>query len=479
MEKKEIYYILSAILLFTLSFSCSESEKEDWPSTGEDYTMTTQSEVDAFNITSNIRNLTITGEEINNLSNLKFQKVENLTIENTSIVSLSLPALNAIHGSLIIKNNSQLTDLEGLVNLNFVNGRISIEDNNSLVDISGLLGIKLFTGELSITGNRALGQNEPCMNNEIGFCVVKYLVESGILSGNVILANNHPDAPTTVQMIGQIPGSDIISYAILSKDDAQNFAPLSDTIMDLRISGLDITNLDIQSIASKIVWAKGTVTLDNTSVTTTEGFFDVVHCDGSIKLINNQLLDNGQGFKYYTKINGDLIIENCPNMTYWTSGGQGGVSFSSIERIEGNFRIDPARKLNDGGGGFSKLSYVGGNFELVGDPTYGENWNLQTWYDWGGGIKHIGGDLVYKNHYKVNGLGGFQGLEYIGGDVYILDNGGPDGVIPILSTDGLIGFCLIRELYDRGVMKKDGVKIMLRQRPTDPYIDFNELPHCN
>jgi len=80
-------------------------------------------------------------------------------------------------------------------------------------------------------------------------------------------------------------------------------------------------------------------------------------------------------------------------MTYWTSSGQGGVSFSSIERIEGNFRIDPARKLNDGGGGFSKLSYVGGNFELIGDPTYGEIWNLQTWYDWGGGIKHIGGDL--------------------------------------------------------------------------------------
>jgi len=33
------------------------------------------------------------------------------------------------------------------------------------------------------------------------------------------------------------------------------------------------------------------------------------------------------------------------------------------------------------------------NFELIGDPTYGEIWNLQTWYDWGGGIKHIGGDL--------------------------------------------------------------------------------------
>jgi len=71
--------------------------------------------------------------------------------------------------------------------------------------------------------------------------------------------------------------------------------------MDIRISGIDITDSDLQSIASKIVWAKGTVTLENTSVTTTEGFFDVVHCDGSIKLINNQQLDNSRGFKDYTK----------------------------------------------------------------------------------------------------------------------------------------------------------------------------------
>jgi hypothetical protein len=474
MKKKGIYYILSAIFLFTLS--CSESEKEDWPSSGEDYTLTTQSEVDAFNITSNINNLTITGEEINNLSNLKFQKVENLSIENTSIVSLSLPALNAIHGSLIIKNNDHLTDLEGLNNLKFVNGIISIEDNNSLVDISGFLGIKWFEGNLTIIGNRALGKNERCNNNEIGFCVVKHLVESGILSGDVILANNHPDAPTTVEMIGKIPGGDIISYTILSKDDAQNFAPLSDTIMDMHISGLEIADLDLQSIASKIVWAKGTVTLENTSVTTTEGFFDVVHCDGSIKLINNQLLDNSRGFKDYTKINGDLIIENCPNMTYWNSSdGQTGVTFYNVERIEGNFRIDPASKLDESGSAFARLLYVGGNFELIGDPTYGEIWNISAMH-----IKHIGGDLVYKNHYKVNGLNGFQELEYIGGDVYILDNGGPDGVIPILSTSAYqIGFCLIRELYDKGVMKKENVKIELRAQSTDPYINFNELTHCN
>lgn len=476
MKKEYMFFLLFTV--FVIVFSCKD--REDELTSGDDYTLNTQSEVDAFNVSSNIKNLTIHGEEINNISNLKFQQVKNLTIENTTIENLSLPNLNAITGSLTIKNNVRLTRIDGISNLKFVNGRISIEDNNSLIDISGLLGLKLFSGELSITGNKLLGENEPCIDDKIGFCVVKYLAESSIFSGNVILTNNHPNAPASVQMIGQTPGSNIISYSILSKADAQNFTPLSDTIMDIRISGADITSVDLQSIGSKIVWVKGTVTLENTSVTSTEGaFFDQVHCDGSMILRDNQQLDNGQGFKHYTKINGDLIIEDCPNLTYWNSGGNGGVSFSSIERIEGDFRINPARKLDSGGGGLSKLSYVGGDFEIVGDPSGGEIWNLDTWYAWGGGIKYIGGDLIFKNHYKVNGLSGFQGLEYIGGDVYILDNGGPDGLIPLMSTENQVGFCLFKELYDRGVMKDENAKIMLRAKSTDPYIDIDDLTPCN
>ena len=476
MKNKNKYLVL--LTAFLIAFACNEKENE--LTSGDDFTLTTQSEVDGFKFSSGIRNLTIQSEGINDISNLAFQQVRNLIIENTAIENLTLSNLDAITSSLTIRGNEQLTTIDGLENLKFVDGRISIEDNNSLVDISGLLGLKLFAGELSITGNKLLGENEPCVKDELGFCVVKYLVESGIFNGNVILANNHPDAPTTVQKIGQIPGSDIISYTILSKEAAQNFAPLSDTIMDIRIAGTEIGNEELRLIGEKVIWVKGTVILENTSVTDTEGaFFDQAFCDGSIILRNNEQLVNAQGFKHYTKINGDLIIENCPNLTYWNSGGGGGVSFSSIERVEGNFKIDPATKLDSGGGGLSKLSYVGGDFEIVGDPSAGEIWNLDTWYNWGGGIKHIGGDLIFKNHYRVNGLGGFQGLEYIGGDVYILDNGGPDGVIPVMSQGPQIGFCLFRELYDKGVMKKEDVIIMLRAKSTEPYINFDELTPCN
>lgn len=473
-----IKHVFPFLITFFASVVIGCTEKENEPVT--DYKLTTQAAVDAFTVTDDILTLVIEGEGITDLSKLKMQTVNDLTISGTSVEDIVISGLNSITGSLTIKNNPKLTKIAGIQNLKFINGRVSIEDNNALVDLSGFMGLKQFTGELSVTGNKLLGKNAVCTDVTKGFCVIKHLVESDILRGNVVLANNHPDAATTVPQIGQLPGSNIISYTILSKADADNFTPLSDTIMDIKIAGADITNTELKSIGSKIKWVKGTVTLENTNVTTTEGnLFDQAYCNGSIVLRNNPKLDNGQGFKNYKKINGDLIIENCPNMTYWNSGGGGGVSFSSIERIEGDFRINPARKLDSGGGGFSKLSYVGGTFELIGDPTGGEIWNLETWFTWGGGIKHIGGDLVFKNHYKVNGLAGFQALEYIGGDVYVLDNGGPDGYIPLKTVGGQIGFCIFKDLFNKGVMKKENVKIMLRVKAGDPYLALSELSTCN
>lgn len=107
-------------------------------------------------------------------------------------------------------------------------------------------------------------------------------------------------------------------------------------------------------------------------------------------------------------------------------------------------------------------------------------WNMDTWYQTGGGIRHIGGDLIYKNHYKVNGLGGFENVEYIGGDVYILDNGGPDGFVPILSVGASqIGFCIVKKWINNGVLKKTDPVIQLRVKQGDALLDIATLPVCN
>ncbi len=474
MNTKYIYLIL-LICAIVWPSGCNDQENE--LTSGSDYTLSTQAEVDAFGGAEDIRTLTISGEGITDLSKLNIQTVKNLVIENTGIENLSIPQLTSITVSITIKGNKKMTAMDGLNKLMFVNGNFNIEDNEALTDISGLLGLKVFRGALSITGNTILGENVPCTSTDIGFCVIKNLLESSILEGTVTLTNNHPDAATDPKMIGQTSGGDIISYTILSKADAVNFSPISDSVQDLRISGMDITDAELASIGSKIVGAKGTVTIENTGITTTEGFFDKVGCRGSIILRGNAALTNPNGFKPYREITGDLIVENCPNLLYFASS-DGTAGFSGITTIQGSLKLNPVPKMDTGGGGFGKLTYIGGNFEIVGDRTAGEIWNLDTWYAWGGGIKHIGGDLTFKNHYKVNGLGGFQALEYIGGDVYILDNGGPDGLIPTMSTSNQIGFCLIKTLMDKGVMKKENPVIQLRAKSGDSFIDINTLAPC-
>ena len=476
MNVKNSWLALILCLIIMLPSSCEDVENE--LTSGKDYSLSSQAEVENFKVTENIRTLTIEGENITDLSNLQFRNVKNLIIENTGIENLSMPQLNAITVSISIRGNKKLIALNGLDNLKFVNGSFVIEDNDVLTDISGLLGLELFKGSLSVTDNAVLGENLPCVSNETGFCVIKYLLENSIISGTVTLVNNHPDAATDPLLIGQTSGSDIISYTLTSESDIDNFVPLSDTVANLTITGTDITDAGLGSLSSKIVWAKGTVTIENTGITSTEGFFDKVICNGSVILKNNSALTNPQGFKNYKKINGDLIIENCPNLFYWGSP-DGNVGFSGISRVEGSLTINPATKMDAGGGGLGKLVYVGGDLTIIGDRTAGEIWNLDTWYVWsGGGIRHIGGNMVFKNHYKVNGLSGFQGLEYIGGDIQILDNGGPDGVIPVASTSNQIGFCIIKTMMNNGVLKKENPVIELRQSPGAPLIDISTLNPC-
>src|SRR3546814_9038203 len=95
------------------------------------------------------------------------------------IENLELPQLNAITSSLIIRGNKQLKAIKNLQNLYFVNGSLTITGNPLLTDLSGLLGLKLFKGTLAITDNTSLGENQPCSSNEVGFCVIKYLMQSG------------------------------------------------------------------------------------------------------------------------------------------------------------------------------------------------------------------------------------------------------------------------------------------------------------
>lgn len=466
--------IATVAILFV---ACQKTENE--LTTGKDYTLTSQAEVNAFKVTDNIRTLTISGNDITDLSALQFKSVKNIVIEKTGLADINMRQLSAVTVSFIIQDNDLLTEIKGLDNLKFINGSMLIQNNPLLTNLEGLLNLKIFKGDLTITGNISLGENAPCVNDKQGFCVIKYLMNNSIINGLITLSNNHPGAVSDPLLIGETGSGNIISYVLGSKNDIDNFTPLSDTAQDLRITGMEITDAVIATLKNKLKGVKGTLTLEGTAVTNTESFFNGVKCLGSIILKNNPELFNPQGFVAYTAIGGDLIIENCPKLAFW-GFPRGGASFSGITRIEGNFKISPASSLGEGGAAFASLSYVGGNFEITGDKAAGEMWNMDTWYQTGGGIRHIGGDLIYKNHYKVNGLGGFENVEYIGGDVYILDNGGPDGFVPILSVGASqIGFCIVKKWINNGVLKKTDPVIQLRVKQGDALLDIATLPVCN
>ncbi|WEK36032.1 MAG: hypothetical protein P0Y53_00840 [Candidatus Pseudobacter hemicellulosilyticus] len=267
------------------------------------------------------------------------------------------------------------------------------------------------------------------------------------------------------------------NYVLNGLAQVNAFAPSSSIIGNLTITGSDVTDHAVSFIKTKISEIRGTLTIENCPLlTTTENFIESVVCKGSIVFRNNAELFNPNAFMGYTRINGDLVIENCPKMYYWT-GGQG---FSNITRVEGNLRIDPATRFGDAGMGLGSLSFVGGDFVLNGDRanSLGSIWNLDSWYVLGNALTHIGGNLVYNNHYRVNGLSGFQGLTYIGGDVQILDNGVPDGQIPVNSVPGQVGFCLFKEHLNNGVFKKASPVIQLRQSPGDPLINISTVLPC-
>ncbi len=470
--------LLSLMFLALLAFSCSK-QLQDPNMEGADFTLRSQADVAAFKNTDNIRTLTITGDNITDLSALQFKTVKNLIIDNTSLISLSLPQLTSVTVSLDIKNNAKLETINGLNNFKFMNGTLSITNNKVLNNIAGLLKLKVFQGSLDVQNNAVLGENQRCLSAETGFCVIKYLLNNSILKGKVTLSNNHPGAATDPEKIGVIAGGDILSFTLGSKSDIEQFSPPSDTVQNLTISGKDITSEVIAMVKSRVRVIKGILTVENTAIGTTENFLEQIKCEGSIIFRNNPELNNPNGFKPYTIINGDLIIENCPKMYYWgVPRGQAGLS--GITRIEGSLKLSPVPEMAEGGNGLTSLTYVGGDFEINGDPAKGEIWNLDTWYQLGGGIKHIGGNLTYKNHYKVNGLGGFQNLEYLGGDVYIMDNGGPGrGSIPLQSGTNMVGFCLIKKFLDRGIMKKTNPVIQLRTLPGSPFIDVNSLTACD
>lgn len=459
--------LLVAVCVAALFAACYEASSG--LDSGTDYTLTTQAEVENFSPDGEIRDLIIEGEAVTDLRNLKVRNAKRLIIRHTGIETLDMPHLSAVVISFEVTGNSRMTAMSDLDNLKFIGGDVVIEDNPLLEDVSGLMNLKIFAGHLIVRNNASLGEDKAGQPVSYGFNVIKYLISSSVLvSANVSLSNNHPLAATDPVYIGQMGQGGVLSYEIHSDKDADLFSPAGDEAWDLLIEGRAVTNVGLRLVAGKLKSVKHCVTLENTSVSNTEGFFDVVACEGSIVLRDNDGGTGGylniNGFKGYTRIGGDLIVENCV-VYHWPKGN----TFTGIRTIEGSLRMIGTQMTNTS---FASIERIGGDLELRNIPATYQNtylWNLNDLP-----LTRIGGSVIFSGNDWLNGLGGLEKLTELGGDVLIEKCGGKGGEIPMKSAGSRMGWCVLRDLLDAGVIRPDATITIRDSQGVD--IDFDTVP---
>ena len=477
MKRSYNEYLLPLLALAgTWLTACSEDGTDPANPYEGNFTLTTQAEVDAFPARREANRITVTGGDITDLSSLDVSAVGTLVIRNTGIGTLTLPKTFSVATKLEIAENESLVSVGDLA-LRFVIGDIHIEDNPQLTDISGLMNLKKMTGKLFVTGNSLLGEDKPDQPDTYGFNVIKYLISNSVLdSDNVTLSNNHPLAVTDPSLIGQGGESGgVYSYTIKSDAEAAAFSPSGKEVKDLTVTGPQVTDDGMALLASKIDVVQGTMTIDGAAIKTTETFFGKVECRGGIVLRNIETYDedsgnkffNNNGFKNITQVGGDFVLENIPYLIHWGSGN----GFAQIVRVEGDLTV---RNCGMQQMAFASLSEVGGDMTLEDNcvETYqGFFWNLAT------DLRRIGGNLTLIGNDHQNGLGGFEKLEYLGGDITIAECGtdvSAGGGIPYVSVAGQVGFDLVERWIVSGVVQP-GAAVDCRYADGSS-VEFSEVP---
>ena len=135
---KNIRLIMLGVLCLLFVIHVGGCKDDDGGDSAVGYNLTTQKDVNNFLESGNISYLIISGEDITDLSALKFASIGSLIIRNTNVLDLSLPNLTSVQEELRIEGNSKLIKISDLSKLKEINGELVINNNVLLTDISGL-----------------------------------------------------------------------------------------------------------------------------------------------------------------------------------------------------------------------------------------------------------------------------------------------------------------------------------------------------
>lgn len=438
---------------------------------GKDFTLSTQSEVNSFSTSDDIRMLRIEGDGVTDLSELDVQGAKHIVITKTGIASIDFPALNNVTQDMTVSENSRLVDIGGLDNFLFMSGNLIVENNPVLTGIGGLLNLKVFSGNLVIRGNRSLGEDKRGQTDDYGLNPVRYLMINNIISGKITITDNHPGAATDPALIGQVGAGEVIDYVVGSDQACMDLVPLSETARDLTISG-DVTDAGLAVLATKFTKVQGNVIFSGVSgALSTEGFLDAIVCEGGFVFRDCPHMANLKGMLVYQAIKGDVVVEGCPMADFTGKGG-----IYNTHTVEGSLVLDGVKLDYQS---FEKLKTVGGDFKVTNASPAFDFWNMDVCR-----IEHIGGDLVYSGHSLVNGLGGLQALDHIGGTVTISRNGYnepkssniPDTTFREPWGSVRYGWCLVKWWVEQGITSQD--KLTIEDNQGNP-VDISGLSGCD
>lgn len=252
------------------------------------------------------------------------------------------------------------------------------------------------------------------------------------------------------------------SYTLIGATELEEFCDnpydMREEVVDLVISGQDITDAHISDLYRRVSTVTGHFELNNVGVTSVSNL-GYIEIQGGISLLNCSLLEDISWFDDATAIGGDLLVENCPALE------QG---FNSVQTVEGTLRLRNTSMRIGAGASFSALTSVGGNLEI----SDNDNQSLTSFR--GASLTSVGQSIVIQDNPYLVSLEGLDNLTVIGGDVTIYDN----GAIPELSgTGGNVGFCIIQEYRDFVISQM--AAITLGPGEDGQPIDIEELRYCD
>lgn len=290
------------------------------------------------------------GDEYTSLTATDLTGLDSLVTVDGDVYLASWPALTSLHGlesltsvggNLFVQGVPALESLRGLDALTSVGGDLYIYSVPVLSDVGALASLRTVGGDVSIVGS----------------LVEDYSALQGLerVGGELGLSGLSASALPTLNPSASFGG--LSFYGFQSCDLAQ-FGHLTELPAGLSLGGL--------------------------SITSTDGFGELVRT-GGLSVSDNQDLLDLSGFQHLGEVSGRVYVGDNPHLT-------------SIE-------------------GLSSLVEVGGDLEITNNDSLATLSGLEN-------LTHIGGTLEISGDDRLTQLDALYGIQSVDGSIIIEDNAG-------------------------------------------------------